>query len=304
MKKSMTLLTASLFALYGCGGGGGSSSGSTGGNKGPSSQVEYPIANSAFTPKPETTLGYSFTKDGQAEGVMTMNFTPLSGELIIAGLEEETGNEAVVQVLNDLINYGTTEFYVSEDIITNVEGTQEDGSIYFVGPDRSLHELTNAYLIGSQYITTVMRSSPLFRLKGADVKESNPIIDISEETVSLQARLNGAAIANMLNDFEDTSWVSNLPTDASCLVTWKQQIEETGERKNFKISDKLIEAAKLAEINTYNLTFCTNTIDSAEFGTSSERWFNPSIGLIEQIDFMSVEQSNIEESAARLTSIS
>ncbi|MCZ8498228.1 hypothetical protein O9929_08915 [Vibrio lentus] len=57
---------------------------------------------------------------------------------------------------------------------------------YFVGPDRSLHELTNAHhLIGSQYITTVMRSSPLFRLKGADVKESNPIIDISEEAVSI-----------------------------------------------------------------------------------------------------------------------
>ncbi|OBT00794.1 hypothetical protein A9261_01605 [Vibrio tasmaniensis] len=302
MKKSMTLLTASLFALYGCGGGGGSSSGSTGGNKGPSSQVDYPIANSAFAPKPETTLGYSFTKDGQAEGVMTMNFTPLSGEVIIAGLEEETGNEAVVQVLNDLINYGTTEFYVSEDIITNVEGTQEDGSIYFVGPDRSLHELTNAYLIGSQYITTVMRSSPLFRLKGADVKESNPIIDISEETVSLQVTLDGEAVANMLNDFEDHSWVSSLPTDASCLVTWQQEINETGVRKSFKISDKSIEAANLTEKNTYYIN-CEG-MDSAEFGTSSERWFNPSIGLIEQIDLMSVEQSNIEESAARLTSIS
>ena len=35
MKKTMTLLATSLFALYGCGGGGGSSSGSTDGNKGP-----------------------------------------------------------------------------------------------------------------------------------------------------------------------------------------------------------------------------------------------------------------------------
>ena len=38
MKKTMTLLATSLFALYGCGGGGGSSSGSTNGNKGPSNQ--------------------------------------------------------------------------------------------------------------------------------------------------------------------------------------------------------------------------------------------------------------------------
>ncbi|MEZ8448500.1 hypothetical protein AB4584_13710 [Vibrio splendidus] len=302
MKKTMTLLATSLFALYGCGGGGGSSSGSTGGSKGPSSQVDYPIASSAFSPKPETTLGYSFTKDGQTEGLMTMSFTPVSGALIITGLEEETGNEAVVQVINDLINDGITEFYVSEDIIINVEGTQEDGSIYFAGPDRSLHEITNAYFIGSQYITTVMQSSPLFRLKGADVKESNPIIDISEETVSLQVTLDGEAVANILNDFEDHSWVASLPTDASCRVTWQQQIEETGVRKSFKISDKSIEAANLTEKNTYNIN-CEG-MDSAEFGTSSERWFNPSIGLIEQIELMSVKQSTIEESAAVLTSIS
>ncbi|WP_210472374.1 hypothetical protein [Vibrio crassostreae] len=302
MKKSMTLLATSLFALYGCGGGGGSSSGSTDGNKGPSNQVDYPIASSAFAPKPETTLGYSFTRDGQTEGVMTMNFTPLSGELIIAGLEEETGNEAVVQVINDLINYGITEFYVSEDIMTNVEGTEEDGSIYFAGPDHGLHEITNAYFIGSQYITTVMHSSPLFRLKGADVKESNPIIDISKETVSLQMTLDGEAVANMLSDFEDHQWVENLPSNASCQVTWQQEINETGVRKSFTVSGKSIEAANLTEKNTYYIG-CVG-MDSAEFGTSSERWFNPSIGLIEQIELMSVEQSAIEESAASLTSIS
>ncbi|KWU00712.1 hypothetical protein APQ14_09320 [Vibrio toranzoniae] len=302
MKKSMTLLATSLFALYGCGGGGGSSSGSTDGNKGPSNQVDYPIASSVFAPKPETTLGYSFTKDGQTEGVMTMNFTPLSGELIIAGLEEETGNEAEVQVINDLINYGITEFYVSEDIMTNVEGTEEDGSIYFAGPDRGLHEITNAYFIGSQYITTVMYSSPLFRLKGADVKESNPIIDISKETVSLQMTLDGEAVANMLSDFEDHQWVENLPSNASCQVTWQQDINETGVRKSFTVSGKSIEAANLTEKNTYYIG-CVG-MDSAEFGTSSERWFNPTIGLIEQIELMSVEQSTIEESAAVLTSIS
>ena len=302
MKKSMTLLATSLFALYGCGGGGGSSSGSTDGNKGPSNQADYPIASSVFSPKPETTLSYSFTKDGQTEGVMTMNFTPLSGELIIAGLEEETGNEAVVQVINDLINYGITEFYVSEDIMTNVEGTEEDGSIYFAGPDRGLHEITNAYFIGSQYITTVMHSSPLFRLKGADVKESNPIIDISKETVSLQMTLDAEAVANMLSDFEDHQWIENLPSNASCQVTWQQEINETGVRKSFTVSGKSVEAANLTEKNTYYIG-CVG-MDSAEFGTSSERWFNPSIGLIEQIELMSVEQSTIEESAASLTSIS
>lgn len=302
MKKTMTLLATSLFTLYGCGGGGGSSSGSTDGSKGPSNQVDYPIASSAFSPKPETTLGYSFTKDGQTEGVMTMSFTPLSGELIITELEKETGNEAVVQVINDLINYGITEFYVSEDIMTNVEGTQEDSTIYFAGPDRGLHEITSAYFIGSQYITAVMYSSPLFRLKGIDVKESDPIIDISEATISMQITLDGGAVAAMLSDFEEHQWVKALPSDASCQVTWQQEINETGVRKSFTVSGKSIEAANLTEKNTYYIG-CVG-MDSTEFGTSSERWFNPTIGLIEQIELMSVEQSTIEESAAVLTSIS
>ncbi|CAH6801838.1 conserved hypothetical protein [Vibrio chagasii] len=301
MKKTMTLLATSLFALYGCGGGGGSSSGSTNGNKGPSNQVDYPINDSQFAPQASTALKYAFTKDGENEGSMTMNFTPLSGELVIAGLESESGNEAEIQVINDLINYGITEFYVSEDIMTNAEGTQEDGSIYFAGPDRGLHEITNAYFIGSQYITRMMYSSPLFRLKGTDVKESNPIIDISEETISLQITLDGEAVANMLSDFEDHQWVQSLPTDASCQVTWQQEINETGVRKSFTVSGKSIEAANLTEKNTYYIG-CVG-MDSAEFGTSSERWFNPTIGLIEQIELMSVEQSTIEESAAKLTAI-
>ncbi|MDL5028465.1 hypothetical protein QR676_14595 [Vibrio sp. TMPB1044] len=302
MKKTMTLLATSLFALYGCGGGGGSSSGSTGGNKGPSNQVDYPIASSAFSPKPETTLGYSFTKDGQTEGVMTMNFTPLSGELIIAGLEEETGNETVVQVINDLINYGITEFYVTEELISDSEETHKDSTIYFVGSGQGLHEITKAYFIDSLFITTVMHSSPLFRLNGADVKESNPNLDISEETTSRLMTLNGADVKNILDDFEEHLWVKNLPIDTSCQVTWQRKIGETGVRKSFTISEKSIEAANLTEKNTYYIS-CEG-MDSAEFGTSSERWFNPSIGLIEQIELMSVEQSTIEESAAILTSIS
>ncbi len=79
------------------------------------------------------------------------------------------------------------------------------------------------------------------------------------------------------------------------------RLKKLAYRKKFKISDKSIEAANLT--NTYYIN-CEG-MDSAEFGTSSERWFNPTIGLIEQIELMSVERkSNIEESTAILTSIS
>ena len=297
MKKSMTLLAASLFALYGCGGGGGSSSsGSTG-----ATQFDYPINNSQFAPQATTALNYAFTTDAQAEGDIKMNFMPLSGEQVIAALEAETGNEGLIQVINDLINYGITEFYASEEVITNDEGTQESGTIYFSGPDRGLHEITKTYFIGSQYITRMMSSSPRFRLRGTDVKENNPNIDISEDTVSLQVTLNGKAVAAMLSDFEDHQWVKSLPTNASCKVTWQQEINETGVRKSFTVSSKSIETANLTEKNTYYIS-CVG-MDSTEFGTTSERWFNPSIGLIEQIELMSVEQSTIQESTAKLTSI-
>ena len=299
MKKTMVLLTTSLFALYGCGG--GSSSGLTNGNKGTSNQVDYPINDSQFAPKASTVLKYAFTKDGDTEGSMTMNFTPLSGEIIITALEKESGNEAEIQVINDLVNYGITEFYVSEGIMTNSEGTKEGGSIYFAGPDRGLHEITNAYFIGSQYITRMMYSSPIFRLKGTDIKESNPIIDISEETIAMQITLDGGAVANMLSDFEDHQWVKNLEYNASCQINWRQEINETGVRRSFTVSGKSIEAANLTEKNTYYIG-CVG-MDSAEFSTSSERWFNPTIGLIEQIELMSVEQSTIEKSAAKLTAI-
>ena len=299
MKKTMVLITTSLFALYGCGG--SSSSGLTNGNKGTSNQVDYPINDSQFAPKASTVLKYAFTKDGDTEGSMTMNFTPLSGEIIITALEKESGNEAEIQVINDLVNYGITEFYVSEGIMTNSEGTKEGGSIYFAGPDRGLHEITNAYFIGSQYITRMMYSSPIFRLKGTDIKESNPIIDISEETIAMQITLDGGAVANMLSDFEDHQWVKNLEYNASCQINWRQEINETGVRRSFTVSGKSIEAANLTEKNTYYIG-CVG-MDSAEFSTSSERWFNPTIGLIEQIELMSVEQSTIEKSAAKLTAI-
>lgn len=297
MKKTMTLLATSLFALYGCGGGGGSSSsGSTG-----ATQFDYPINNSQFAPQATTALNYAFTTDAQAEGDIKMNFMPLNGEQVIAALEEETGNEGLIQVINDLINYGITEFYASKEVITNDEGTQESGTIYFSGPDRGLHEITKTYFIGSQYITRMMSSSPRFRLRGTDVKENNPNIDISEDTVSLQVTLNGKAVAAMLSDFEDHQWVKSLPTNASCKVTWQQEINETGVRKSFTVSSKSIETANLTEKNTYYIS-CVG-MDSTEFGTTSERWFNPSIGLIEQIELMSVEQSTIQESTAKLTSI-
>ncbi|MCW0468846.1 hypothetical protein OH492_05455 [Vibrio chagasii] len=88
-----------------------------------------------FAPQNGFNIAY-FTKDGENEGSMTMNFTPLSGELSIAGLESESGNEAIQGYqLGNLIQLRHHRVFMSpeETSLTNAEGTQEDGSIYFAG---------------------------------------------------------------------------------------------------------------------------------------------------------------------------
>lgn len=146
-----------------------------------------------------------------------------------------------------------------------------------------------------------MHSSPIFRLNGNDVKEKSPNVDIGEETMSLQTTLTGNAVHHLLDSFEEHEWVQNLPMTASCQVVWQQQIRETGVRKTFSISGKTIEAAYLTEENTYNLN--CDDMDSMEFATSAERWFNPSLGLIEQTELLKVQQVQINEEKVQLTAI-
>lgn len=204
----------------------------------------------------------------------------------------------MVQLVNDLVNYGAEQFYYSDEQYNDDE---ESNTLYFAGSDGALHEITDAYFIGHQFIAMLMHSSPIFRLNGDDVKEKSPNIDIGEETMSLQTTLTGYAVHNLLDRFEDHEWVQNLPMTASCQVVWQQQIRETGMRKAFSISGKKIEAAYLMEENIYNLN--CDDMDSMEFATSAERWFNPSLGLIEQIELLKVQQVQINEEKVQLTAI-
>ncbi|EVU11222.1 hypothetical protein D046_7546 [Vibrio parahaemolyticus V-223/04] len=196
------------------------------------------------------------------------------------------------------MNYGAQQFYYSDEQFNNEE---ESNTLYFAGSDGALHEVTDVYSIGNQFIAMLMHSSPIFRLNGNDVKEKSPNIDIGEETMSLQTTLTGNAVHHLLDSFEEHEWVQNLPMTASCQVVWQQQIRETGVRKTFSISGKTIEAAYLTEENTYNLN--CDDMDSMEFATSAERWFNPSLGLIEQIELLKVQQVQINEEKVQLTAI-
>ncbi|HCM0845215.1 TPA: hypothetical protein N2782_005531 [Vibrio parahaemolyticus] len=296
MLNKMTLIAAATLALYGCGG--GSSSGSVNPNKVPQESFDIAIQNSIFAPETNTQLSYSFSLDGQSEGDMKLNFQAMDSEQILAALAQIPNSEAIIQLVNDLVNYGAQQFYYSDEQFNNEE---ESNTLYFAGSDGALHEVTDVYSIGNQFIAMLMHSSPIFRLNGNDVKEKSPNIDIGEETMSLQTTLTGNAVHHLLDSFEEHEWVQNLPMTASCQVVWQQQIRETGVRKTFSISGKTIEAAYLTEENTYNLN--CDDMDSMEFATSAERWFNPSLGLIEQIELLKVQQVQINEEKVLLTAI-
>lgn len=297
MLKKMTLIAAATIALYGCGG--GSSSGSSSGNKGPQNSFDYPIKNATFAPVETTKLGYAFAVDAQPAGSMIMNFKPISAQDLVDFAEQDPDAAIVAPIINDLINNGITQFYLSTQ---DIEGKPEsEENLYFAGTDGALHEFNDTFLVDHKLISLVMNSSPLFRLEGSTVKEKDPNIDISVNTISIDLSLNGEQVANLLNDFEDHEWVEKLPDNANCKTWWSQQITETGARKTFTVSGKSIEAAYLTEKNTYNLR--CDGMDSMEFETSAERWFNPALGLIEQVELLKAEQTQISEEKATLSKI-
>ncbi|MDF5627228.1 hypothetical protein P3760_23705, partial [Vibrio parahaemolyticus] len=216
MLNKMTLIAAATLALYGCGG--GSSSGSANPNKVPQESFDIAIQNSIFAPETNTQLSYSFSLDGQSEGDMKLSFQAMDSEQILAALAQIPNSEAIIQLVNDLVNYGAEQFYYSDEQYNDDE---ESNTLYFAGSDGALHEITDAYFIGHQFIAMLMHSGPIFRLNGDDVKEKSPNIDIGEETMSLQTTLTGYAVHNLLDRFEDHEWVQNLPMTASCQVVWQ-----------------------------------------------------------------------------------
>lgn len=292
MLNKMTFIAAATLALYGCGGDSGSST------KQPQTRTDFPIKGSLFTPNPSTKLSYALATDGQEDGEVSLNYQPIDAEILVEKLIEKAPHNPILNIIHELHNNGITQFYLSEQVVNGIE---EDASMYFAGTDGALHEITDAYLIDHRLISTLAESSPLFRLKANDVKESDPNIDISSNTVSVNWNLTGTQLKLLLNDFDEQTWLQELPESASCTTWWQQQVTEKGERKNFKVSGKSIEAAYLEETNTYNVN--CNDMDSMEFVTTAERWFNPSLGLIQQIEIIKVENRHISEEKATLSNI-
>ena len=302
MNKTLTLLTASLVALYGCGGG-GSSSGSTSNQKGPSNQADFPIKNALFAPKPSTILNYVFEVDSQPDGNMSMLYSSLSADELIKRLQQDPESEELQDVVNLLSNFGVDQFYQSEAVF-NEDQTQPEYTFYFAGTDNALHEITDLYFMKSLPTAMLMGSSPQLLVKGSLVEDEDPNIDISSNPVSVIVDLSGEEVKRMLDSFDYDVWVETLEDTAQCRTTWSQQIGKTGARKTLNVSGQSVEAAYLTEKNTYNLVCGDMELnDSKEFESTIERWFNPTLGLIEQTEKLKSEESPLVNVKASLNKI-
>lgn len=295
MNKTLTLLTASLVALYGCGG--GSSSGST------NNQTNFPIKNAQFSPKPSTILNYIFEVDSQPDGNMSMLYSPLSAGELVDHLQKDPKNKALLDVVKLLNNFGVNQFYQSETVF-NGDSTQPDYTFYFAGTDNALHEITDLYFMKSLPTVMLMGSSPQFLVKGSLVEDEDPNIDISSNPVSVIVDLSGEEVKRMLDSFDYDIWVETLADTAQCRTRWSQQIGKTGARKTLNVSGQSVEAAYITEKNTYNLVCGDMELnDSKEFESTIERWFNPTLGLIEQTEKLKSEKSRLVNITASLNKI-
>lgn len=289
MRKTLSILAIATLTLYGCGGG---SSGSSDGDKGTKVTVDYPIKNAKFAPTLTEKWSYELSRNKATPNKFDIAYKVLTSEQLLEVLEQSEDEDAklFIPIVNDLVNFGVKKFYFSDEN----NGGEISHSLYFAGTDGALHEIDDAYVAGRNAFKMVdlMKTSPLFRLSGDDVKENDPNISIGGDTISESLTLSGGLIKVMLEDFEGYEWLDNLPDTAVCNTHWQQSINETGVRKTLSVSGKKVETAYLEEKNTYNLR--CDEMDSMEFSSKSSRWFNPRLGIVEQSETFDANQVTIE----------
>ena len=305
MKKSMTLLATSLFALYGCGGGGGSSSsGSTG-----TTQFDYPINNSQFAPKNITLLSYLISEDGGENIALDIAYRDISSQQMLANIQLELDKLAISNetegvaeleklktTLESMVNSGINDFYAAD---MTVQGETDSGLFYkgndgFVNSVDSNIELTNGEAV--DFLVT----NPVFKSSGSTVKEKSPNISHSSSSVGLSFEVTTGQLEALLDDFYEGDIDDLGSLDTRCDFHWQQQVSENGQRSAVTVQDKKIETAYLKVENTYNVV--CDGYDSAEFQSNTETWFNPSFGVVKMMDWDEKNGTQLNETTWTLDS--
>lgn len=289
MLKNFALMTLAAFALTGC----NSSSKSSGKPdiKPPEAQFDYPIIDAQFSPNSAAVFNYSQMVNGVTQDDLSMRFEKHSGDsLLQLILDQDEDNSPLSNLLNSLINYGWNDFFLAK------EHNQEEAepSIFVVGSDGYLREITDFHVVLHSTNSVLSRSflnvyGKIFQVNG-DKVPTNPR---SNQNIKTQgAPIDVPSVKSLLNIFEDDPWLQALSDQASCKLWWTGPLSEGGkaERKTITIDKKRIEAAYISNQHTYQLNCDGQASPTYERG--SEIWYNPTFGILEQSERLSVNQEN------------
>ncbi|MBH9740189.1 hypothetical protein [Vibrio navarrensis] len=286
MLKNFALMTLAAFALTGC------NSSSSKSSVKPEARFDYPIIDARFSPNSAAVFHYSQMVNGVTQDDLPVRFEKHSGDsLLQLVLDQDEDNSPLSNLLNSLINYGWNDFFLAK------EHNQEEAepSIFVVGSDGYLREITDFYVVLHSENPTLARAflrnyAKIFQVNG-DKVPTNPHVNPNLETKGLPIEV--PSVKSLLNNFEDDPWLQALSDQASCKLWWAAPLIERGskeQRKTFTIDKKRIEATYISNKHTYQLN-CDGQA-SPMYERGSEIWYNPTFGILEQSERLSVNQQN------------
>lgn len=289
MLKNFALMTLAAFALTGC----NSSSKSSGKPdiKPPEAQFDYPIIDAQFSPNSAAVFHYSQMVNGVTQDDLSMRFEKHSGDsLLQLILDQDEDNSPLSNLLNSLINYGWNDFFLAKEH----NQAEAEPSIFVVGSDGYLREITDFYVVLHSENPMLARSflniyGKIFQVNGGKVP-TNPQANPNLGTQGLP--IDVPSVKSLLNNFEGDPWLQGLSDQASCKLWLQAPLRERGkaERKTFTIDKKRIEATYISNQHTYQLN-CDGQ-ESPTYERGSEIWYNPTFGILEQSERLSVNQQN------------
>lgn len=289
MIRNFALMTLAAFALTGCN---GSSSKKTK----PETRIDYPIIDAKFSPNSGAVFNYSQMVNGVTQDDLSVRFEKHSGDSILQLiLDQEEDNSPLINLLNSLINYDTHEFFLKE---VKQKEKENEASIFFVGLDGNLREITAYYI--DLYAEEPQAAIPkMFLYSKKWQTDGNKISERTSRSI-LTEDISGHLAKSLLDDFSDNLWLRDLSDQSVCQITRGYHRVENAERKIVTVSTKRVEAARTWEQNIYTLN-CDGQ-ESPRFEILSAFWYNPTIGVLEQSQTLSVD-TNVNTTTIWLDSL-
>lgn len=299
MNKALAIVATSVIALHGCGGDSGSSTGIDTDKSSGSNSFDFPIKGSNFSPEKLSFISYKTYQDGEENEEIRFAYSSISTTDLLTRLQDEldqaqiNGSEEATDItklkrwVEDKQNQGSEHFF---GLDTFVFGEDPEFSVLYQGGDDFTHLVDSSIEVSKEHNKDLFVTNPLFKHSGSAVKQKDPNLDISHNSIQRELNTSAGQLADLLDVFYPNGVDDLGPEDTQCRLVWSQQIKENGQRVSVSIQGKNIETAYLGVENYYNVS--CGDYGTTDFKLNTEIWFNPSFGLVKQIEL--TEKNNIQ----------